>query len=85
MNRWNVRFFLITFAIFAFAERCPAPLIFTPGEGWRYERAGIGGSWTRPRAKDQLEVAQTAFDAKDYGTAMKAAPTGVSATPCKAA
>ena len=81
MNRWSVRFLLVTLALFAFAERCPAPLIFTPGEGWRYERAGAGGSWTRTRAKDQLEVAQTAFDAKDYGTAMKAARRTVSVWP----
>ena len=81
MNRWSVRFLLVTFALFAFAQRCPAPLIFTPGEGWRYERAGGGGSWVRPRAKDQLEVAQQAFDAKDYGIAMKAARRTVSVWP----
>lgn len=81
MNRWSVRFLLVAFALFAFAERCPAPLVFTPGEGWRYERAGVGGSWARQRAKDQLEVAQTAFDAKDYSTAMKAARRTVSVWP----
>ncbi|MFM1769841.1 MAG: hypothetical protein RJA22_2370 [Verrucomicrobiota bacterium] len=60
---------------------CPAPLIFTPGEGWRYEKAGGGGSWTRGRAKDQLEVAQTAFAEKDYGTTIKAAQRTVRAWP----
>jgi len=72
---------LVAFALFAFAERCPAPLIFTPGEGWRYEKVGSEGSWTRARAKDQLEVAQAAFDKKDYGTAMKAARRTVSVWP----
>ena len=41
---------LIAVGLLAFAERCPAPLIFTPGEGWRYERAGTSGSWVRARA-----------------------------------
>jgi outer membrane protein assembly factor BamD len=53
--------------------RCPAPLIYRPGEGWTYESVGEGGKWTRTRAKDQLEVAQTAFDKKDYSLALKAA------------
>ena len=74
-------FILIAVGLLAFAERCPAPLIFTPGEGWRYERAGTSGSWVRTRAKDQLEVAQTSFDAKDYGIAIKAARRTVNSWP----
>jgi hypothetical protein len=77
----NRRILLAACALFAFAERCPAPLIFTPGEGWRYERVGATGSWVRTRAKDQLEVAQQAFDVKDYGTAIKAARRTVSVWP----
>jgi outer membrane protein assembly factor BamD (BamD/ComL family) len=73
MNRWLSRSFLIGFALLAFAYRCPAPLIYTPGEGWRYEKVGQEGRWTRTRAKDQLEVAQQAFDKKDYALAEKAA------------
>lgn len=72
---------LIAAGLFASAVRCPAPLVFTPGEGWRYERAGTTGSWVRTRARDQLEVAQTAFDAKDIGTAMKAARRTVNTWP----
>jgi len=72
---------LVAFVLLAFAGRLPAPLIFTPGEGWRYEKVGEKGSWVRTRAKDQLEVAQQAFDAKDYGTAMKAARRTVSVWP----
>ena len=73
MNRWSVRLALIAFSLLAFAPRSPAPLIFTPGEGWRYEAVGREGKWQRTRAKDQLDVAQEAFDKKDFGLAMKAA------------
>jgi outer membrane protein assembly factor BamD len=47
-------------------------LIYRAGEGWSYEPVG-GGSWERARAKDQLEVAQQAFDQKNYRLALKAA------------
>lgn len=57
----------------AFPFRSPAPLIYRPGEGWTYELPGNEGSWLRTRAKDQLQVAQDAFDKKDYGLAKKAA------------
>ena len=53
--------------------RSPAPLIYTPGQGWTYEAVGSEGTWVRTRAKDQLIVAQDAFDKKDYGLALKAA------------
>jgi outer membrane protein assembly factor BamD len=59
--------------MFLFAVNTPAPLVYRPGEGWSYEPAGGGGSWTRTRAKDQLEVAQQAFEKKDYKLASKAA------------
>ena len=64
---------LAVVGLVSFASRCPAPLVFTPGEGWRYEKFGESGKWTRARAKDQLEVAQEAFDKKNYSLAMKAA------------
>jgi len=57
----------------AWPLRSPAPLIYRPGEGWTYEPVGGEGKWTRSRAKDQLEVAQAAFDKKDYSLALKAA------------
>jgi len=53
--------------------RAPAPFVYTPGEGWNYEPVGGVGKWTRTRAKDQLAVAQEAFDKKDYALAQKAA------------
>ena len=52
--------------------RSPAPLIYRPGEGWTYEPDG-GARWQRNRAKDQLEVAQEAFDAGKFRLASKAA------------
>ncbi len=81
MNRWSIRLALILFCVVAFPFRSPAPLIFRPGEGWTYEKSGTEGKWNRARAKDQLEVAQAAFDRKDYGTALKAARRTVKQWP----
>ena len=72
MNRWSVRLALIVACILAFPFTSPAPLVYRPGEGWVYESVG-GGKWVRMRAKDQLDVAQSAFDNKDLSTAFKAA------------
>jgi outer membrane assembly lipoprotein YfiO len=81
MIRQSALCLVIGFALLAFAPPCPAPLVFTPGEGWRYEKPGGEGSWTRQRAKDQLEVAQQAFDNKDHGVALKAARRVVNVWP----
>jgi len=59
----------------------PAPLIYTPGEGWTYEPVGGDNKWRQTRAKDQLEVAQAAFDKKVYGLALKAARRVVKVWP----
>jgi outer membrane protein assembly factor BamD (BamD/ComL family) len=72
MNRRLVLPGLILFGVVLAPFRSPAPLIYTPGEGWRYEAVGEG-NWQRTRAKDQLVVAQDAFDKKDYSLALKAA------------
>jgi outer membrane protein assembly factor BamD (BamD/ComL family) len=80
MNRWLARVFLIAVGLLAFPQRSPAPLIYTPGEGWVYESVG-GGKWQRTRAKDQLEVAQQAFDIRNFGLAMKASKRVVSQWP----
>jgi len=53
--------------------RSPAPLYYTPGEGWYYEPYGTKADWMRPRAKEQLEVAQDAFKLADYQLALRAA------------
>ncbi len=81
MMRRLVCFFLICAGVLLFPFRSPAPLIYTPGEGWRYEPVGGGGDWQRTRAKDQLIVAQEAFDKKNYGLALKAARRVVNIWP----
>ncbi len=53
--------------------RSPAPLVYSPGEGWVYEPVGGLGKWRMERAKDQIAVAQQAFDKKDYDLAARAA------------
>jgi outer membrane protein assembly factor BamD len=81
MNRWSIRLLLIAVCWLALPYRSPAPLVYTPGEGWTYEPVGGEGKWQRTRAKDQLEVAQAAFDKKDYSTALKAARRTVKVWP----
>lgn len=73
MKRSSVRLLFIALGLVLFPQLSPAPLVFRPGEGWTYEAVGATGKWQRTRAKDQLEVAQEAFDKKDYSLAMKAA------------
>lgn len=63
---------LVTLGLLAWPLNCPAPLVYRPGEGWTYEAVG-GARWHRSRAKDQLEVAQAAFDKRNYRLAAKAA------------
>jgi len=78
MTRWFVRLCCIVVCVLAFPYRSPAPLIYKPGEGWSYEKPGETGSWQKTRAKDQLEVAQAAFDIGNYKLAQKAARRTVS-------
>lgn len=65
--------FLVVFAVVLLPSRSPAPLMYVPGEGWYYEPYGETAKWQRPRAKDQLQVAEDAFTAKDYSTTLRAA------------
>lgn len=44
-----------------------------PGEGWYYEKFGLNTSWQRPRAKEQLEVAEEAFKKGDFSITKHAA------------
>jgi outer membrane protein assembly factor BamD len=73
MRRFVRLLLLVALFLVGFPFRSPAPLIYRPGEGWSYEAVGSEGKWQRTRAKDQLEVAQQAFDAKKYSLALKAA------------
>ena len=81
MNRRFVFLLLVTAIVVLIPYRSPAPLVYRPGEGWTYEPVGGEGKWQRMRAKDQLDVAQAAFDKKDHGTALKAARRVVRAWP----
>jgi outer membrane protein assembly factor BamD len=73
MNRRFIVLFMIIACVALFPFRSPAPLIYTPGEGWYYEAHGEVAKWQRARAKDQLDVAQQAFDKHNYGLALRAA------------
>jgi outer membrane protein assembly factor BamD len=77
----SFRVLLIAVCLLAFPFRAPAPLVYRPGEGWSYEPVGGEGKWQQPRAKDQLEVAQAAFDKKAYSLALKAARRVVKVWP----
>lgn len=81
MTKRPVCLLLLLAALVAFPHVSPAPLIYRPGEGWVYEAVGQEGKWIRGRAKDQLTVAQEAFDAKDYKGAMRAAKRTVKQWP----
>lgn len=81
MNRRSVLLLLAVTGLLLVPFRSPAPLIYTPGEGWTYEAVGGEGNWQRTRAKDQLIVAQDFYDKKDYGTALKAARRTVKVWP----
>jgi outer membrane protein assembly factor BamD len=73
MNRRFRLLLLLVIFVALLPFRSPAPLIYTPGEGWYYEQFGINTKWMRDRAKDQLAVAEEAFKNKDYATASHAA------------
>jgi outer membrane protein assembly factor BamD len=81
MNRRFALFFLFSILLVLTPFRSPAPLIYTPGEGWTYEPVGSQGKWQRNRAKDQLIVAQDALDKKDYAVALRAAIRTVKVWP----
>jgi outer membrane protein assembly factor BamD len=72
----NRRFGLLLISIACmvlFPFRAPAPLFYVPGEGWYYESYGKNVKWQRPRAKEQLDVAEQAFNQSDYTTTLHAA------------
>jgi outer membrane protein assembly factor BamD len=73
MSRRSIYLFAIIAFAMLYAFRSPAPLIYTPGEGWTYESYGGIGKWRRDQAKDQLAVAEEAFAAKDYSLASRCA------------
>jgi outer membrane assembly lipoprotein YfiO len=72
MSRRTITLLLLLAGAVCWPFRSPAPLVYTPGEGWTYEAVGEVGRWKRQRAKDQLDVAREAFDQKDYKISLKA-------------
>jgi outer membrane protein assembly factor BamD len=73
MNRRIILLLVVVVSVALFPFRSPAPLIYSPGEGWYYQPFGTAAGWQRTRAKDQLDVAQRAFDTHDYSLALRAA------------
>ena len=73
MNRRFVLLFVVAAFVALIPFRSPAPLIYTPGEGWYYESSGEKSDWMRPRAKEQLDVAEQAFTNKNYSVTLHAA------------
>ncbi|MCK9316409.1 MAG: outer membrane protein assembly factor BamD [Verrucomicrobia bacterium] len=72
MSRWAILLGIAMLLTLSIPTRCPAPLVYRPGEGWTYEPVG-GSKWERTRAADQMDVAETSFEKKDYFVAQKAA------------
>lgn len=72
---------LILFGLLLLPFSSPAPLIYRPGEGWSYEPVGGETKWRRARAKEQLDVAQKAFDEKEFSLALRAARRVVTVWP----
>jgi len=73
MNLRFVSLLLLVAGAMLLPFRAPAPLYYTPGEGWYYESFGQKADWQRPRAKDQLDVAEQAFTNENYNVTLHAA------------
>ncbi|HZF02070.1 MAG TPA: tetratricopeptide repeat protein [Methylomirabilota bacterium] len=81
MNRRFAFLFLLIAFVALLPFRSPAPLYYTPGEGWYYEPYGEKADWQRPRAKEQLDVAEQSFTNKNYDVTLHAAHRIVRAWP----
>ena len=73
MNRRFVFLLLLVAGAMLLPFRAPAPLYYTPGEGWYYEPYGEKADWQRPNAKLQLDVAEQSFTNKNYNVTLHAA------------
>jgi outer membrane protein assembly factor BamD len=73
MNRRPGLLLIVAACVVLFPFRAPAPLYYMPGEGWYYELYGQNARWQRPRAKEQLDVAEQAFAKNDFNTTLHAA------------
>jgi outer membrane protein assembly factor BamD len=73
MNRRFIFLLLLVAGAMLLPFRSPAPLYYTPGEGWYYEPYGEKADWQRPRAREQMEVAEQAFTNRNYNVTLHAA------------
>ena len=73
MHRRFGSLLIVIACVVLFPLRAPAPLYYVTGEGWYYEPYGSNYKWQRSRAKEQLDVAQQAFNNADYDTTLHAA------------
>ena len=73
MSRRSASLVLVVVGVTLVPFRSPAPLVYTPGEGWTYEAGGGVGKWKRETAKEQMAVTQAAYDQRDYALARKSA------------
>lgn len=80
MSRSLLRWAFVFACLAVLSWRTPAPLVYRAGEGWSWEPVG-GGKWARNQAKPQLEVAEAAFNDKDWDVASKAARRTVRTWP----
>ena len=64
---------LVIIVLLFSSNECPAPFIYTPGEGWSYETPGQAGSWQRDNAREQIAAAKEAYEEGDYKVTVKAA------------
>jgi outer membrane protein assembly factor BamD len=81
MNRRLNLLLLVAACVALLPFRSPAPLIYSPGEGWYYEKFGLTTKWQRDRAKDQLDVAEQAFTNNDFNLTLHAAHRVVQVWP----
>jgi outer membrane protein assembly factor BamD len=81
MSRRSIYLCLLAASVILVPLTSPAPLVYSPELGWIYEPVGAEGKWRRTRAKDQLEVAQAAFNRGDFSTALRAARYTVKTWP----
>jgi outer membrane protein assembly factor BamD len=73
MNRRFIFLLLLVAGAVLLPFRSPAPLYYTPGEGWYYEPYGEKADWQRPNARTQLDVAEQAFTNQNYSVTLHAA------------
>jgi outer membrane protein assembly factor BamD len=73
MNRRYGFCFLFFLVVVFLPLRSPAPLIYMPGEGWYYEPYGETAQWQRPKAKEQMQVAEEAFASTNLSITLRAA------------